>query len=271
MKLLAFAVIGGFAFYLLICLFMYFSQESLIHIPYKQFIGNPLDHGMEYEEVYLDADDNARLHAWYIPHPKAEYTFWIFSGNAGNKSYMLDSIKTIYDLGYSIFVFDYRGFGPSVGNLTEPAMYRDSERCWQYLTNTRGISPDRIVLHGRSLGTAMASWIAAKTQPAALIMESGFTSMADMAKNYYKWLPIDLLLRWQYNNLARITSVTSPILFIHSPDDELTPYRHSQQLFEATPGDKNFLTISGNHLEGFMESEDVYRAGIVQFMRQFVQ
>ncbi len=270
MKFLVFTIIGALAFYLLICLFMFFSQKSLIHIPYAQFIGTPIDHGMQYEEVYLDTDDSARLHAWYIPHPKAEFTFWIFSGNAGNKSYMLDSIKMIYDLGFSVFIFDYREFGPSTGKLTEQAMYRDSEICWQYLTQSRGISADRIVLHGRSLGTAMASWIAAKTKPAALIMESGFTSMSDMAKHYYKWLPIDWLLRWQYDNLGRIASITSPILYIHSPADELTPYHHSQQLFAATAGDKEFLTISGNHEDGFVESADVYTDGIVQFMGRFL-
>ena len=271
MKFLAISIFALIAIYVTICAFMFFSQKNLIHIPYAQFIDDPSNYGMHYEEVYLDADDGARLHAWYLPHPEAQYTFWIFSGNAGNKSYMLDSIEMIYKLGYSVFIFDYRGFGPSTGHSSEQAMYRDTELGWAYLTKTRAISPDRIILHGRSLGTAMASWLAANRHPAALIMESGFTSMADMAKRYYRWLPIDLLLRWQYNNLERIASIQSPILFIHSPDDELTPYTHSQQLFDAAPDNKRFLNIFGDHLEGFKESRETYTSGIEDFMTEFVK
>ncbi len=271
MKILAFAILGTIFVYVLICLFMFFSQKNLIHIPYEDFTGTPLDHGMNYEEIYLDAEDGARLHAWYIPHPEADYTFWIFSGNAGNKSYMLDSIGLIYNLGYSVFIYDYRGFGPSRGKMTEQTMYQDTELGWQYLTRKREIPPGRIVLHGRSLGTAMASWIAEKTKPAALILESGFTSISDMAKIHYRWLPIDLLLQWQYDNLNRIGNIQSPVLFIHSPDDGLTPYSHSQKLFDTVRTSKRFLTIFGNHYDGFIESGDVYTEGIVKFLQDMVE
>jgi len=271
MKILGFSMLAVGLMYVAICLFMFFSQNRLIHIPYEQLANTPLEYGMHYEDVDLEAKDGARLHAWYIPHPEAQFTFWIFCGNSGNKSYMLDSARLIHSLGHAVFIYDYRGFGPSTGQLSEQAMYEDTELVWHYLTQTRGILADRIVLHGRSLGTAMASWIATKTSPAALIMESGFTSMNAMAKDYYSWLPIDLLLQWNYDNLTRMSSISIPILFIHSPDDEITPYEHSKQLFEATPGsNKSFLTISGDHLEGFIESGSVYTDGIIAFMEDFV-
>ncbi len=265
-KLLTITLLVAISVYALICLFMYFFQKNLIHIPYEQLITHPMEFGMEYEEVNLSTPDNARLHAWFIPHRDARYTFWIFSGNAGNKSYMMDSIRLIHDLGHSVFIYDYRTYGPSSGRLTEQTMYQDTELVWDYLTRSRDIPAEQIVLHGRSLGTAMATWVASKTKPAAVILESGFSSMTEMARSLYGWLPIQLLLRWRYDNLSRIQKISAPILFIHSPDDELVPYVHSQRLFDAATAKKEFIEISGNHLEGFMNSGDIYTEGIERFI-----
>ncbi len=269
MKLLIISILSAASIYAVICLFMFFFQKHLVHIPYEQLVKTPLDYGMDYEDLYLNTPDNARLHAWHIPHPKADYTFWIFCGNAGNKSYMLDTVRMIHELGHSVFIYDYRTFGPSKGKLTEQAMYQDTKIGWDYLTQTRGIAPDRIVLHGRSLGTAMATWVATKAEPAAVILESGFTSMKAMAKSLYGWLPIDLILRWQYDNLDRITQISAPILIIHSPDDEIVPYAHGQQLFEAANDEKQFLKLSGSHLDGFMENSKTYTEGITAFLINF--
>ncbi len=266
MKILSVVVSSAILIYVAICIFMLFFQKHLIHIPYEQLVGDPLSQGMQFEEVYLTTPDNARLHAWYIPNSNSDYIFWIFSGNAGNKSYMLDAIQLIYDLGYSVFIYDYRGYGPSKGRLTEQTQYQDAEFLWNYLTQTRNIPSNQIVLHGRSLGTAMASWVATKVEPAALILESGFTSLTDMSKHIYGWLPIDLILRWKYDNLERITQYSGPTLLIHSSDDEIVPYHHSVRLFEAAPGTKQILELSGTHLEGFMDNRETYTDGIARFM-----
>ena len=250
------------------CLYLFLAQKSLIHIPYEQLVGTPLDHGMNYEEVVLAAEDGAKIHGWFIPNPNASHVFLMFCGNAGNKSYMLDAVSMIYKLGYSVFIYDYREFGKSTGKLTEDTMYSDSELAWNYLTQTRGIPADQIVLHGRSLGVAMASWLATKTKPAALIMESGFTSLGDMADFLYKWLPAKAMLKWKYDNVGRINEVTSPILIIHSTDDELIPYSHAQRLFEEAPGTKELITLSGDHLEGYIESGAIYTNGISQFIER---
>ncbi len=245
---------------------MFFFQKNLIHIPYKQLTSNPLELSMTFEEVVLTTPDQASLHAWYIPHPEAQYTFWIFSGNAGNKSYMLDTIRLIHDLGYSVFIYDYRTYGPSTGRLTEWNMYQDTAVVWNYLTEVKHTPPEHIILHGRSLGTAMATWVATQTSPAAVILESGFTSMTEMAQNLYGWLPIRLLLQWNYDNLGRIRNISTPILIIHSPDDEIVPFSYAQRLYDAAVSKKQFLKISGNHLEGYMENRDKYASGIKNFI-----
>ncbi len=266
MKILSVVVSSALLIYVAICVFMLFFQKHLIHIPYEQLVGDPLSKGMEFEDLYLTTPDNAQLHAWYIPNSNSDYTFWIFSGNAGNKSYMLDAVQLIYDLGYSVFIYDYRGYGPSKGKLTEQTQYEDAEFLWKYLTQTRNIPPNQIVLHGRSLGTAMASWVATNAEPAALILESGFTSVTDMSKHIYGWLPIDLILRWKYDNLERITQYSGPTLLIHSTDDEIVPYQHSVRLFEAAPGTKQILELSGTHLEGYMDNKEIYTDGIARFI-----
>ncbi len=259
-------IVAAIGTYGLICLYMYFSQASMIHLPHLEYVGTPKDNGMDYEDIVIEPDETSRLHAWFIPNPDSRYLVWFFSGNAGNKSYMLDSIKIMHDLGFSIFIYDYRGFGRSAGKLNEQIMYQDAEAVWNYLTMERKIPPDEIILHGRSLGTAIASWVATHHEPAALIMESGFTSLSDMGKKYYKWLPIDYLLRWQYDNLSRISSITAPILFIHSRSDELTPYSHSERLFAETTSAKKFVEITGDHLSGFKDSGQIYTDGIVDFI-----
>ena len=194
----------------------------------------------------------------------------MFSGNAGNISYMLDNIEILYRLGFSIFIYDYRTYGNSSGKLTEQAMYSDAELGWFYLTETRDIARENIVVYGRSLGAAVASSVAERFQPAGLIMESAFTSMHAMARAIYPWLPTKNLLRWHYDNLDRISRVNTPVLFIHSPDDELVPYSHSKQLYGATRSPKVLLTISGGHIHGFSESGDTYIDGIRSFVDSFV-
>lgn len=268
LKFLLVLLIAAVSVYSLICIYLFLAQKRLIHIPTGELIGDPLEHGMDFEEIVLATADDARLHGWFVPHSDSKYTVWMFAGNAGNMSYMLDAIRLIHDLKLSVFIYDYRGFGNSTGNMTEQAMYSDTEAVWDYLTQTRQIPHDRIILHGRSLGTAMASWIAAKTEPAGLIIESGFTSIDDMAADLYKLFPTKLLLRWNYNNLERISKVRSPILIIHSPDDELTPYSHALQLLETASDNTDFLQISGDHLNGFLTSGDVYTDGIAAFVDQ---
>ena len=271
-KNLLLLIIGLASVYVVISAFLFIYQKHLIHVPFTEWIGTPKDKGLTYEDVVLtNSEDHAELHGWFIPHQHSQYTFLLFSGNAGNMSYLLDTLKMFHELGYSIFIYDYRGYGKSRGKMTESAMYSDANLAWTYLTETRNIPAEQIVVFGRSMGTAMATWLATAQMPAALILESSFTSLVDMGRIYYKWLPVKYLLRWHYDNLSRISTVQSPTLFIHSPDDELIPYLHSERLFEAATARKELLTISGDHMEGFLESRAAYLSGISDFINRLDQ
>lgn len=246
---------------------IFFLQKNLIHNPHLKLIGTPADRGLRYEDVVLTVQNGeAELHGWFIPNEQNRFTILYFCGNAGNMSYHLDTLKILHSIGLSIFIYDFRGFGESKGRLTEQAMYDDAQSAWEYLVKTRSIPSSEIVVFGRSLGGAMASWVAAKNQPAATIMESSFSSMADMAKMIYPWLPVDLILRWHYDNLSRIGEIKSPLLLIHSREDDLVPYANSERLYEAASEPKQLLTISGDHMEGFLDSGDVYVNGLKTFL-----
>ncbi len=271
LKVLLTFVFGLVCFYILLAAAVYFYQKRLIHVPFTKYVETPIDREIPFEPVVLQpSSENATLNGWLVEVPNSDYTVLLFGGNAGNMSYMIDTIEMFYQLGHTVFVYDYRGYGASKGKLSERAMYNDVRLAWNFLTETRQTSPNNIVLFGRSLGTAMASWAATEFDPAALIMESGFTSLADMGKIYYRWLPTNFMLRFRYDNLSRIPRVRCPTLFIHSPEDELIPYTHAERLYAATTSEKSFLTISGDHNYGYLNSGETYTTGIEEFLNQYV-
>ena len=270
MKSLIIFVLGLSSIYVMVAAGAYVFQKHLIHVPFAKYVATPDDRGMPFESVILkQQNDTAKLNGWFVKHPDSKNGVLVLGGNAGNMSYMLDSVELFYKLGYSVFIYDYRGFGASEGILTESAMYDDASLAWNYLTQTRQIAPDNIVIFGRSLGTAVASWIASKFNPAALIMESGFSSLEKLGTIYYKWLPTKYLLKFRYDSLSRISKVKCPTLYIHSTEDELIPYSQSEELYAASTSEKSLLTISGNHARGYFDSGETYTKGIEDFLKQY--
>ena len=257
--------------YVIVTAVFYLLQEKMIHFPTSNIDTTPDQHRFTYEDVILTIDSKNELHGWFVPHSAPRYTILFFHGNAGNISHRIDSIRIFNDLGLSVFIYDYRGYGKSRGKRTENVMYEDAERAWNFLTETKNIPPEKIIVFGRSLGTAMASWIAAQREPAGLIMESGFTSLVDMGRAMYRWLPTQYLLRWKYDSLSRISNIQCPILFVHSSDDRLIPHEFSKKLFAEATAEKKFLEIHGDHNEGFLESGSVYTNGLQDFIDGLVR
>jgi uncharacterized protein len=249
-----------------IALLIYFFQPKLIYYPHKEVEATPELISLDYEELTLTTNDNVQLNAWWIPHPDARATLLFFHGNAGNISHRLDSIHIFHQLGLSVFIIDYRGYGKSTGTPSEKGTYVDAEAAWNYLTKEKNISPDNIIIFGRSLGGAVAIWLAEKYSSAALIVESSFASIADVGKHYYPYLPTSLLTRIKYPSKDRISNITSPILVVHSVNDDIIPYENGKQLFEAATEPKTLLKINGGHNDGFYNSGEKYTNGIDKFI-----
>jgi fermentation-respiration switch protein FrsA (DUF1100 family) len=172
-------------------------------------------------------------------------------------------------LGLAVFIIDYRGYGRSKGSPTEEGTYRDAVAAWEYLIENRKLPAEQIILYGESLGAAVAAWLATQHRPGALILESAFTSIMDMGRHYYPWLPVRWLARIKYPTLDRIKQVQTPVLVIHSPQDDIVPYAQGRKLFEAANDPKVFLDIEGDHNNGFMESNHRYFDGIDKFISSF--
>ncbi|MEK7797018.1 MAG: alpha/beta hydrolase, partial [Pseudomonadota bacterium] len=189
-------------------------------------------------------------------------------GNAGNISHRLESIRQFHQLGLNVFIFDYRGYGESEGVPTEAGTYRDAEAARRYLVETRGLAPEHIVYFGRSLGAAIAAWLATQHPPRALIVESAFTSVPDFGAEIYPWLPVRLLARLRYPTQEYLRSVQAPVLVIHSRDDEIVSFRHAEKLYESANSPKELLEIRGGHNDGFLVSGAQYTRRLDDFLRR---
>ncbi len=276
MKSLILSAVVLSAVYALLMAFVYFNQSRLIYypqLPSRVVSSTPEEMGLEYEPVRITTEDGVVLDAWYVPHVNEnaaapEWVMVVFHGNAGNIGHRLDTLRIFNTLGFSSLIFDYRGYGRSTGYPTEAGTYRDAEAVWEYLTRERGVPSGRILYFGRSLGAAIAANLALRHPPAALILESAFTSVPDLAAELYPLLPARRMSRFQYNTLAALSEITRPVLIIHSRDDEIVPFSHGRRLYEAAPGAKRFLEIKGGHNDGFLLSGEHYLQGVRAFAEE---
>lgn len=252
-----------------IALYVYFSQSRLLYypnLPSRTVDVTPAAIGLAFDNVPLTAADGTRLHAWFVPATAPRGTLLFSHGNAGNIAHRLHSIRQFHSLGLNVLIYDYRGFGESEGKPTEPGTYLDVKAAWDYLLKERKIAPQEIIIFGRSLGAAVAAELACQNPSAGVILESAFTSVPDMAASLYPWLPVRLLSRYQYNNLEKITRITSPLLLVHSRGDEIVPYAHGERLFARANEPKQFLELRGGHNDGNHVSHDVYTETLQNFL-----
>ncbi len=256
------AAYGGLA------LLLFFSQSRMVFYPEtgREIVATPTQLGLPFEDLQLKTSDGISLHGWFIPAAQPRGTVLFLHGNAGNISHRLDSVQMFHRLGYSMLIFDYRGYGNSGGTPTEQGTYLDADAAWRYLAEQRHIPSCRIVLFGESMGGAIAAWLAAREKPAALVIASGFTSVPDMAQHIYPYLPVKWLARIRYDTREYLRSVTAPVLIAHSPQDEIVPYSHGQALFAAANPPKQFLELAGGHNDGFIFMREAWVSELGDFL-----
>lgn len=254
-----------------IALYLYISQARLLYypeMPSRAVNATPENIGLAFDELELRTRDEVRLHGWYVPADNARGTVLFSHGNAGNIGHRLDTVRLFHGLGLNVLLYDYRGFGNSEGETTEAGTYLDGQAAWDWLTGEQQTDPGQIVIFGRSLGAAVAADLATRNTAAAVILESAFTSVPDMAASVYPWLPVRMLSRFQYNNLDKVRNITVPLLIVHSPDDEIIPYEHGEQLFAQAREPKQFLVLQGGHNDGFYVSRDHYAESLDDFLQR---
>ena len=259
-----FILVAGYAGVLLI---LYLGQSRLLYLPTPGLDATPDAVGLPFEAVSLRTEDGVRIAAWWIPPPPAgRGAVLFFHGNAGNISHRLPSLRTFHDLGVGVLIVSYRGYGPSEGRPSEGGTYCDARAAWEHLVGDRRIPPHEIVLFGRSLGGAVATNLAAEVTAGGLIVESTFTSVPDLAAELFPWAPARLIARLRYDSRRRMQEVGSPVLVIHSRDDEIIPFRHGEALYDAAGEPKRFLEMRGSHNEAFVVSDREYRQALAAFL-----
>jgi len=262
-------VVTAMAAYAALIVAVWFGQSGLLYLPRlpsREVVATPRSIGLAYEEVSLSTADGVRLHGWFVPAPEARATLIFFHGNAGNISHRLDSLRIFHGLRLSVFIFDYRGYGNSEGKPSEAGTHRDALAAWRYITETRSVPAQDTVLFGRSLGAAIAAWLATQHLPGALVVESAFTSVPDLAADLYWWLPARQLARFDYATRDYVAGARCPVLVIHSRDDEIISFRHAEALYAAANMPKQLLPIGGSHNDGFMQSGATYVHGLDRFL-----
>ena len=231
----------------------------------------------ELEDVWLTASDGTRIHSWFCRPAVAEpggghvpietdMTLLWLHGNAGHIAARYDIIDLFTRIPVNVLIIDYRGYGRSEGQPTEAGVYLDAAAAWRYLTEDCGITGDRIVIFGKSLGGGPATELASKVEAAGLILQSTFTSIPDLANACYPFIP-KFVVRSRMSSIDKIGTIDYPKMIIHSPADEIIPYRMGRRLFDAASEPKTFYKVpDAGHNDTFTVGGVAYVAAVRAFI-----
>ena len=258
----------------LLVLFVAGCQNALIFHPDKHPIGL-WDTGnipLPIEDVGFEAEDGTPLHGWWVPREGAMATVLFFHGNGGNLSQRLENVFLLYHLNLNIFIFDYRGYGKSEGDPDEEGVRLDSQAAYDWLIQMRNISPESLILFGRSLGGVFAAYTASKNEVAGLILESTFTNAQEMADELFTVLPVGWFLSAELDTRSYVSHLNRPKLFIHGTADGMIPYTMGRKLYIGAPEPKEFYSIvGGRHNNSFRIGGRPYFDKIREFIARAVK
>ena len=225
-----------------------------------------------FEQVDIHRDDGLRQFGWVLRHPERVDTApWLLFLH-GNRATIASRVNIVrYEqlrgLGLNVFAPEYRGFGGLDGVPTEAGVSADARQGYEYLRNQLKVPPDRIVIYGWSLGSAVAVNVASEVKSKAVILEGAPASLVAIGERQYPWLPIRLVMRNPFESILKIKKIDAPILFLHSPSDEVIPIDEGRRLYEAARGPKQFVEIAGGHIRP--AEEDAAR--MFGAVREFLQ
>jgi fermentation-respiration switch protein FrsA (DUF1100 family) len=251
--------------YLLLCLAMYLLQDRLVFFPSGPPHVTPTSFGVSFQDLEITAAGGVRLQAWYMPTEDPLGEVLVCHGNAGSIADRIDLAQAFHQLGWSVLLFDYRGYGNSTGSPDEEGTYADAEAAFDALAELNG-SPDSIVVYGESLGAAVAIELARRRTLAAVIVESAFTSLPDVGAEAYPFLPVRMLARYRYDSRSKVRSLDAPLLLIHSPADETVPVAHAHSLLEAAGESCKLLLTAGGHNDRGWRSRPEWRTKVEDFL-----
>ena len=247
--------------YLLSCILMFLFQRSFIYFPKINNITNGELINNENEIIFIKTD-KYNLKSWYFNSKQNSYTIIFFHGNAGDLELRAYKANAFRELGFNYLIFSYRGFNSNPGKPNEKNIYLDAQNAMDWLKNN--IPDSKIIVYGESLGTGVAVEIAKNNNISGLILESPFTSLIDMGKIQFPFLPVKIILKDKFDNQSKIAEVECPILFMHGQDDKVVPFYMSQNLIKRSKTKTNFYSPANDgHM---MEFNDELKRKIKSFI-----
>jgi abhydrolase domain-containing protein 17 len=239
--------------YTFFALYVFFRADSMIFLPH------PSSYQDTKEILKLSVSETEQISALYLPNDRAAYTLLYIHGNASDLGDVRPSLERLHGWGFSVFAYDYRGYGTSDGNPNEQNAYQDAEAAYKYLTNQLQIPSSQIIAYGHSLGGGSATQLAVRHSIAGLILESTFTSVFRVV------FPFPILPFDKFSNLDNLRKVRCPVLVMHGQADQTIPIQHGQSLYEAAPepklslwvveaGHNDFAEVAGDRLRQTLRS-----------------
>ena len=231
MKYFYLAVSSVVLAYFIIILFVYFYQRNLLYHPSENnYLNDKIT--FNYEEIFIETDKKIKLKSWFIKKDLDKFkTILIFHGNAGNLFNRVYKLNELNKLDVNVLLISWRGFSGNKGKPTEKNLYHDAEEAVKWLNN-RGAISKNIILYGESLGTGVATELGTSNAFGGIILESPFTSIANAAKIYYPYLPVNIILKDRYDSIGKIENITTPILIMHGKKDNIVPQKMGLELYE---------------------------------------
>jgi fermentation-respiration switch protein FrsA (DUF1100 family) len=264
-------ILGLAAAYLVICAVASLLQKKLIFRAPPPPHLTAADIDLKCELLTLTSPDGATFVVWTIPAARRRAVAVYFHGNAATVADMIDVYHILYELQVTVYAVEYRGYGGVPGRPSERTLDRDVKTVARFLRNQPEHRHLPVLAIGHSLGGAVATKLAEAYPVDALVLESTFTSMADMARRSFSWLPISLLLNQRFDTIAVVRKLTCPVLLFHSRADQVVPFEQGRRLYQAARGLKRFAEIEGGHNDGPIASESVYRRELSMLIDRLTQ
>jgi fermentation-respiration switch protein FrsA (DUF1100 family) len=256
--------------YLLVLVLVRIFEPRLIFFPKSpdRLDGDWHPRALPVQDVWLTASDGVKLHAWWIPHDNAKFTFLAFHGNASNIANRALIYEFLRSTPANVLALEYRGYGHSEGKPDEAGVYRDAEAAYDYLVNTQRIERKAIISFGQSLGSAVATHLATHRQVAGVVLEAPFPSASRVARKVFWFLPgLSLLAHGQFDTQAWLKEIHAPVLIVHCAQDPVIPFQFGQEVYDAALPPKNFLQINGYcHEESSLIGPTQYRTALQEFL-----
>ena len=226
---------------------LYYFQEKMLFLPTVLPENHVFEFKHDFEEFFLETDDNAIINSLLFKAEQPRGAILYFHGNAGDLQRWGRIVEYLVDLNYDVYIMDYRTYGKSKGELSEAAMYNDAKLCYNHLRTFW--NEDQITIFGRSLGGAMASYLASEVKVKQLILETPFYSLVDVAKHRFPMFPVKSLLTYKFPNHEYLKDLTIPITIFHGTNDFVVPYSSGEKLYMSAPQENTqFFTIEeGGH------------------------